>query len=174
MLPSWPCWTSKPRSALSWTLIDPIHASGDDDPEHGGKTDVVDRLGPIFASHRIQGKEYIKQAFLPVIQSINLVHEAFEEDLSVRFLQGASIFDSKARQTEEAGWQEQEEVPAMYNEIKACRLCYATATSHFFFPTIKEALDTCFSRLDGLSAECDMLFRSFQGKVEKHGNKPFG
>lgn len=83
-------------------------------------TAVVDRLEPVFTSHRIREKEYTKQVFLQAIQNTKRIHATIEEDISIRFLRAVSLFDNKSRYAEEAGRRGQQGASIAYDETKAC------------------------------------------------------
>ncbi|KAI6109718.1 hypothetical protein F5141DRAFT_1116354 [Pisolithus sp. B1] len=73
------------------------------DSEDDDSASVIERLGPVFASRRAREKEYIKRVMLPAMQDVKHVYEAIDQDISIRFLEGVSIFDNKARHAEEVG-----------------------------------------------------------------------
>ncbi|KAL4067717.1 hypothetical protein J3A83DRAFT_4374059 [Scleroderma citrinum] len=124
-----------------------------DDPDElvdNDKTTIVDRLRPVFVSHRLREKEYIKQVFLQAIQNTKHVHTAIEEDISIRFLQAVSIFDNKSRHAEDAGRREQQGAFAVYDEIKACYL---------------KSLIELFYELQDLADEQEVQFRSLKEMI---------
>lgn len=53
------------------------------------------------------------------MQDVKHVYEVIDQDISIRFLEGVSIFDNKARHAEEVGRREQQETLAAYNDTKA-------------------------------------------------------
>ncbi|KAL4077305.1 hypothetical protein V8B97DRAFT_1422031 [Scleroderma yunnanense] len=120
-----------------------------DDPDElvdNDKTTIVDRLRPVFVSHRLREKEYIKQVFLQAIQNTKHVHTAIEEDISIRFLQAVSIFDNKSRHAEDAGRREQQGAFAVYDEIK-------------------KSLIELFYELQDLADEQEVQFRSLKEMI---------
>ncbi|KAI6166926.1 hypothetical protein EDD17DRAFT_1542020 [Pisolithus thermaeus] len=113
------------------------------DSEDDDSASVIERLGPVFASRRAREKEYIKRVMLPAMQDVKHVYEAIDQDISIRFLEGVSIFDNKARHAEEVGRREQQESLAAYSDTK-------------------KALQALFTELDDLIAEKDVLFQSLK------------
>ncbi|KIJ69073.1 hypothetical protein HYDPIDRAFT_36167 [Hydnomerulius pinastri MD-312] len=120
-----------------------------DEPGHDDKTSIVDRLGPAFAAHAQGGKEYIKQTLIPVIQRTRHVHDIIDEDITVRHLQGLSLFDKSSRRLEDAARREYDAVQTAYAETK-------------------KSLEALFSSLQDLTNESDALFHEFKAAMEKH------
>ncbi|KAI6045526.1 hypothetical protein EDC04DRAFT_2137439 [Pisolithus marmoratus] len=114
-----------------------------DDSGHDDSTSVIERLGSVFASRRTREKEYIKQVMLPAMQDVKHVYEVIDQDISIRFLEGVSLFDNKARHAEEVGRREQQESLAAYTNTK-------------------KVFQALVADLDDLIAEKDALFRSFK------------
>ncbi|KAI6028488.1 hypothetical protein F5J12DRAFT_805705 [Pisolithus orientalis] len=113
------------------------------DSDHDDNASVMERLRSVFASRRTQEKEYIKQVILPAIQDVKHLYEVIDQDISIRFLEGVSIFDNKARHAEEVGRREQQQTLCAYNDTK-------------------KALRELFAELEDLNIEKDALFRSFK------------
>lgn len=95
-------------------LLDDPNDSEDDD-----NASVIERLGPVFASRRAREKEHIKRVMLPAMQDVKRVYEVIDQDISIRFLEGVSVIDNKARHAEEVGRREQQETLAAYSDTKA-------------------------------------------------------
>lgn len=116
---------------------------GPDDSEDDDDASVIERLGSVFASRRAREKEHIKRVMLPAMQDVKHVYEIIDQDISIRFLEGVSVIDNKARHAEEVGRREQQETLAAYSDIK-------------------KALQALFTELDDLIAEKDALFQSLK------------
>ncbi|KAI6022752.1 hypothetical protein EDC04DRAFT_312360 [Pisolithus marmoratus] len=133
-----------------------------DDSGHDDSTSVIERLGSVFASRRAREKEYIKQVMLPAMQDVKHVYEVIDQDISIRFLEGVSLFDNKARHAEEVGRREQQESLAAYTDTKAGSLLSNRILTLDLASTRQKVLQALVADLDDLIAEKDALFRSFK------------
>ncbi|KAH0830652.1 hypothetical protein J3R83DRAFT_2107 [Lanmaoa asiatica] len=92
----------------------------DDDLVPLDRTSLVDRLGPAFAAHHRQGKEYIKHAFIPVVQHTKQFHDAIHNDIFPRRTQGLAILDDATFRYEGATHRDMNATQTVYDDTKAC------------------------------------------------------
>ncbi|KAF8844869.1 hypothetical protein BDN67DRAFT_614955 [Paxillus ammoniavirescens] len=120
-----------------------------DYPEHDDKTILVDRLGPAFAAHPQVRNGYHKQTFISAIQRAKQVHDAIDQDILIRRLQGLSLFDESSRHFEDTARREYDAVHATYTDAK-------------------KSLEALFVNLEDLIRESDDLFSDFKARMDKY------
>ncbi|KAN0077201.1 hypothetical protein V8E55_011056 [Tylopilus felleus] len=113
------------------------------------RTTPVDRLGPAFAHHSRQGKDYVKHALIPVVQHTVQLHDAIHDDIFPRRSHGLALLRDATLQFDDA---------ARRDMNAAQTVCDDT----------KHSLDTLFATLDDLLRESNLLFQTFKTGMYDH------
>ncbi|KAG8217598.1 hypothetical protein J3R82DRAFT_5749 [Butyriboletus roseoflavus] len=100
----------------SWVAL----LDDEDDLTPVDRTSLVDRLGPVFAAHNRQGKEYIKHAFIPVLKHTKQLHDAIHNDIFPRRTHGLALFDDATLRFESAARRDMNAAQTVYDDTKAC------------------------------------------------------
>ncbi|KAG9318570.1 hypothetical protein JVU11DRAFT_662 [Chiua virens] len=128
----------------SWIAL--LH---DDDVSPVDRTSLVERLGPAFAAHNRQGKEYIRNTFIPVVQHTKQLHDAIRNDVFPRRTQGLARFDDATCRFENTARRDMDATEAVYEETK-------------------RSLDALFSSLDDLVRQNDTTLETFKTTMREH------
>ncbi|KAG2349525.1 hypothetical protein BDR05DRAFT_1055180 [Suillus weaverae] len=122
---------------------------GEEAPEFADGVAIVDRLSPVFLSHRREATEQFRETLVPVVTRVGEAHKFLSHDNNSTLLRGVALFDKSSRALEDAARREHEQVVRTYAKVK-------------------ETIEKISLQLQDVCAESDKLLDSYEKAVNEH------